>query len=391
MAFVEAYPTFIPDPHAAPYLLADLDTIRLRQAGVTADRTLKFTIEDTAGQTYELTEVYTPSAEGVVEINDVRELLLPYFNLMDDQRLARFDETVLADYYLPVRLTIAEYVGSVLNWSETYTVVYSGVCTPYLHTLSTDLVQRFLQRESECRVVPDQPCSVSFWRGEGYTSLLVKMLCFDQGVPTLHTVEDNVTAQHTMYCHHFTLASLAGLIDVDVKDVIYADFQIFDTSGEKPVLRDSVRYINDRRHRAQERTFAFIGPMGEPEYVAMTGREQREAQFEGTFLLEHNDYRKAYTRLRKIHTSYTGPLSEAGRDLVWDMAASPWVYTIEDGALVEVAITEVELTDSSPHDQPIGLSVKWRYTGEYRQRTFTRKPNTPHVGVFDKTFDETFE
>ena len=84
-------------------------------------------------------------------------------------------------------------------------------------------------------------------------------------------------------------------------------------------------------------------------------------------------------------------MSEGERLLMWDMVASPWVYVIEDGKLREVTITEVELNDTLPHREPVGYRVKWRYADERKQRTFSRKMVVPYTGIFDNTFDETFE
>lgn len=385
-----------PSPDGNTYLLADLRDIRL-YTNPNNDHTLMLTITDTDGQEHQLKETYTPTAYGLVIIQDVDKLLRPYFSLPADGQLSDFTRTALATFTKTVQLKIAEYAGSVPNWEYTFTVAYSDTPTPYLQTHHSDLVLHFLQRDNQTSTASNQPCSVSFWGGGDPAILKVKILAYFHGVPLLYDDLEYYPSQDALYTYHFTLQVLSRLatlqrpLGLNVEDIIYVDFQLFDNQGEAPVLRDSVRFMHDRGHRAYERTFAFIGPMGEPEFVAMTGRELREAEFEGTFLMEHHNYRKADTKLNKIHTSYTGPLTEGGRDLIWDMAASPWVYTIEAGQLVEVTITEVELTDSSPHTEPVGLTVKWRYADEYRQRTFKRTPHTPHLGVFDETFDETFE
>lgn len=385
-----------PVPDGKTFLLQDLDDIHiLAQEG---NHTIQLSITDTGGQTHTLIETYTATDEGIVVIRDVAELLLPYFDLTENNSFSGFATNGLKRYSTTVQLNIAESDGANVIWQHHYSVTYSNVPTQYLHTNHEELVQRFLQRDSTNTVTADQPCSVSFWRG-GPAQLTVKMLLSGTSFPSLVELQPIYPGSDRLCTYHFTLKYLCQQfinqyflpLPLDVKNLIYADFQLFDIQGEAPVLRDSVRFMHDRGHRAYERTFAFIGPMGEPEYITMTGKEGREAEFEGTFLMEHNDYRKAATKLNKIHTSCTGPITEGGRDLVWDMAASPWVYTIEDGQLVEVTITEVELTDSSPHTEPVGLTVKWRYADEYRQRTFKRTPHTPHLGVFDEIFDETFE
>ena len=272
-------------------------------------------------------------------------------------------------------------------------MAYSNAISGFLNTGSAagGVGSRFLSRCDLHTVTAWQPCAVSFF-GHGET-VKVKLLHYVDGIPELTDIaditEEEITAADSdnMQTFNFTLEALAEAAQIDVKDIIYADIQLFLNSAPM----DSVRFMHDTRHRAFERIFAFIGAMGEPEFVALTGTEQREAEFEGVFLMEHNDYRKADTTLRCIHTAHTGPLSEEERELLWDMTASPWVYVIENGQLREVTITEVELADSRPHREPIGFSVKWRYTAEKSQRTFSRTQNVPHTRIFDKTFDETFE
>ena len=383
----EAYPTFSPTTQPAPLLLADFDTISLSQLGYAASRTLEFAITDDHNVGHSLTETYFP-VDYETTIHDVRELLRPYFQRSDIAGLTDFSRTGLKnDTHQAVHLTIRQYDGPAVAWEQSYDIVYTDIPTGYIHTGIASMGSRFLLRDRLHKISADQPSSVSFFaHGE---VLKVKMYHYVNGTPELTDVADiSVDNSNLLKTYNFTLEDLASTLEIDVNDAIYVDIQLLLGQEEQ----DSVRFMHDRGHRVQRRTFAFIGAMGEPEFVAMTGRELREAEFEGTFLMEHNNYRKANTKLNKIHTSYTGPLTEGGRDLIWDMAASPWVYTIEDGQLVEVTITEVGLTDSSPHAEPIGLSVKWRYADEYLQRTFIRMSNTPHLaGVFDETFDETFE
>ena len=377
-----------------PYLLADLDKITVQWSDALRDWGLEFNITDDHDERYSIQERYAP-IDNIITIYDVCELLRPYFNLSDHPGLVGFDTLGLKSLANTRRVAVEITLSATttINLGE-YLVAYSNAPSGLQHTGSVatgGIGSRFLSRCNLLAVSSGHPGAVS-WFGHGET-LKVKLLHYVDGIPQLtdlaKVTEEEITAEDScnMQTYNFTLEDLAELAQIDVKDIIYADMQLFLNSAPM----DSVRFMHDTRHRAHERIFAFIGAMGEPEFVAMTGSEQREAEFEGVFLMEHNDYRKADTTLRCIHTAHTGALSEGERELLWDMAASPWVYVIENGELREVTITEVELTDSLPHREPTGFSVKWRYTTEKRQRTFSRTRNVPHIGIFDKTFDETFE
>lgn len=371
-----------------PCLLADLEKIGIQWTDRQQDWAVTYSITDDHGNIYSITEKYS-AIENKITIHDVNELLRPYFDLSDHPGLTGFSSPGLKSLS-DVRRVLFKIViyCSIKQECGTFRLAYSNASSGFLHTGTGDkgIGSRFLSRCDLQTVTAIQPCAVS-WFGHGET-LKVKLLHYVDGTYILTEVID-ITSEdsNNMQTYNFTLQDLAKMKGLDVKDIIYADVQLFLNSAPQ----DSIRFMHEPYHRAQERTFAFIGVMGEPEFVVLTGNEQREAEYEGMFLMEHNDYRKADTKLRQIHNSYTGALSEGERLLIWDMAASPWVYVIEDGQLREVTITEVELTDSLPHMEPVGYRVKWRYTDERKQRTFSRKITTQHVGIFDKTFDETFE
>lgn len=374
--------TVIPAPGTLmPYFLADFDKIDFTWEDTEQNRTVTFAITDDHGNTSSVSEKYY-AVNNKITVQDVSELLRPYFDLSDHPGLTGFATLglkSLAESRCVSVLTTLTGTNS-HTFQLPHTVVYSNAPTGVGQNGNYPgnaqfLKNRFLSRCDLHTVTANQPCAVSFF-ANGAERLVVKLQHYVDGdAVQTQVVSIDVTTNYNVNTYNFTLQQLATLANIDVEDVIFADVQLFLTSA----LGDSIRFMHEPRRRPQERTFAFIGAMGEPEFMVLTGQEGREADFEGVFLMEHNDYRKADTTLRLLHNSYTGPLSEGERLLMWDMAASPWVYVIEDGQLREVTITEVELTDSLPHREPIGYRVKWRYTSEREQRTFSRVQNIPNV------------
>ena len=358
-------------------LLADLEEVIAEWTNnIFNTWNIQFKITDDHGNISYVQEVYSP-IDFKIFIYDIYELLRSYFDLSDHPGLVGFGTTglkSLADSR-NVRWEI-DYVqpSSTLQDLGIYYVAYTNAPSGFLHsgTGESGIGSRFLSRCNLRTVTDAQPCAVSFF-GHGET-LKVKLLHYVGGIPQLTEVvsNDEIPATNNMQTYNFTLAALATAAEIDVKDIIYADVQMFLNSAPM----DSVRFMREPYHRVMERTFAFIGAMGEPEFVVLSGKEQREQEYDGVFLMEHKNYRKADTTLRQLHSSYTGALSEEERMLIWDMAASPWVYVIENGQLREVTIIEAELTDSLPHREPIGYRIKWRFADEMRQRTFDRVPNT---------------
>lgn len=372
-----------------PYLLADFISLLIQWNQKTTWR-IAFNITDDHGVATTFVETYSP-VDGKATVHNIHELLRPYFNIsdhpgltglntlglksLDSTRRVTLGMTIHTD---PVTSELEGWDGSVdISGSENKlsdrSFVYSNAPSGFTHAGNGDngIGSQFLSRCSLMSVPSEQPCAVS-WFGHGET-LKVKILHYVDGNPYLTTLPDIVSPDSdNMQTYNFTLQRLAELADIDVDDIIYVEAQMFLNSAQK----DSIRFMHDPRHRAYDCLFAFIGAMGEPEFFSTKGSEQREADFEGIFLMEHHDYRKSATTLRCTHTTFTGPLSEEERAMLWDMAASPWVYVIEDGRLREVTITEVEFTDSLPHREPVGYKVKWRYASELTQRTFSRKPVT---------------
>ena len=382
-------PVVTPSYSNAPYLLGDYDEMVIQWNTATSSWLLLFTVTDDHGEVTSFTETYAP-VDYKITVYDICELLRPYFNLSDHPGLLGFATTGLRslDNSRRVKLDLTiDSDSSIEGWDGVINIgesngstelsgryfAYTNAPSGFFHsgTDTNGIGSCFLSRCDLLVVTSGQPCAVS-WFGHGET-LKVKLRHYVDGIPQETALTDVISANtNNMQTYNFTLEALAEAAQIDVNDVIYADVQLFLNSARQ----DSVRFMHETRHRPLERTFAFIGAMGEPEFMVLTGQEGREAEFEGVFLMEHNDYRKADTTLRLSHNSYTGALSEGERQLIWDMAASPWVYVIENGQLREVTITEVELTDSLPHREPIGYRVKWRYTAEREQRTFRRQPNT---------------
>ena len=390
-------PILTPAADGKTYLLDDFGSVEVHFDDGVPTWYMTFYITDDHNNTNHVDEVYSPVNDRI-NINDIRELMRPYFDLSDHPGLVGFNNLGLKSLPNSRRVLLqvvmrhtsgSQNIGDwgVINLNDLYGendyqcgsfyMTYTNAPSGFRHTGTEEggIGSMFLSRYSLKTLAASQPCAVSFF-GHGET-LKITLLHYVNGIPQETVI--NSAAQNTgnMQTYNFTLQALADAAQIDVKDVICAKMELFLNSA--PL--DEICFMHEPKRRPFERTFAFIGAMGQPEFVALTGSEQREAEFEGVFLMEHDDYRKAETILRRLHTSYTGPLSEGERDTIWDMAASPWVYVIENGQLREVTITEVGLTDSSPHREPIGYYVKWRYTSELAQRTFKRDVEQQEVTV----------
>ena len=390
-------PVLTPAANGNTYLLDDFGSIEVHFDDGASTWHMIFNITDDHNNTKQIVEIYSPVNDRI-NILDIRELMRPYFDLSDHLGLLGFNSIGLTSLpnsrkvQLQVVMDCVSEPQNIGDWGVidlneiygdndyqcgTFYMTYTNAPSGFRHTGTGEggIGSMFLSRYSFKTLTASQPCAVSFF-GHGET-LKITLLHYVDGIPQEKVLNRVAADNNNMHVFNFTLQALATAAEIDVKNVICVNMELFLNSAPM----DKICFMHEPKHRPFERIFAFIGAMGQPEFVALTGTEQRDAEFEGVFLMEHNDYRKADTSLRRIHTSYTGPLNEGERDTIWDMAASPWVYVIENGQLREVTITEVELTDSSPHREPIGYNVKWRYTNELVQRTFSRLPNVEEVEV----------
>ena len=107
--------------------------------------------------------------------------------------------------------------------------------------------------------------------------------------------------------------------------------------------------------------FKFIGEIGTMEEIYFYGKREREGDFNATYVQAGQNYRKVHTDFSVKYKQYTGAISAEKRDLVYVMAKSPNVWVVENGSAVEVTIIDVDIAESEPHEQPIGLAITYRY------------------------------
>lgn len=112
---------------------------------------------------------------------------------------------------------------------------------------------------------------------------------------------------------------------------------------------------------------------------------------EGTWGTELLAYRKIFTRLDYVHESNTGYLGPDDRDAFEDLLRSPKVYLGSVAEENEVVITETEAEEVLPHAGPVNFRVKWKRVNASYRRFRSRAEVAAHAGVFDKSFDKSFE
>lgn len=151
-----------------------------------------------------------------------------------------------------------------------------------------------------------------------------------------------------------------AIYDSFERDVYFSIGPVTEQMEAEAIARQAE--VRPERLRRFYREFRFIGPTGLKEVMACTGSQEREGEYNPSYLNVGDDYRKVDTELVVRYKVFTGPLTAKQRDLFYFMAKSPWVWVIIDDHEVPVTILDVDVSEKEPHTQPIGLSLTYRFT-----------------------------
>lgn len=275
--------------------------------------------------------------------------------------------------------------------------LYSDVGTEGM--ANQGLSECFLTRYSRRRVLPGQPASLAFHL-DGRQSLVVGVAYMDGAGHAAYAswdvaldvgqLEDGV---ETYFVHKADCVTVTDRLNEETggewteDDLLWYTFTLRTDVGSE----DTVRFEVDHGVYAVTRVLLYQNCFGLPESMALHGAETVRAEMEGTWGTELLAYRKIFTRLDYVHESNTGYLGPDDRDAFEDLLRSPKVYLGSVAEENEVVITETEAEEVLPHAGPVNFRVKWKRVNASYRRFRSRAEVAAHAGVFDKSFDKSFE
>ena len=156
---------------------------------------------------------------------------------------------------------------------------------------------------------------------------------------------------------------------------------------------DTLEFEIDHGHRKLEQLVAFTNCWGMPEVESFTGSDARTTEVDGEYSWMDDAYVKTCGQEVTSHRLCAGSVTEAQRSSLRDLSSSPEVYLLRDGATScweRQTVTGIEMSDRRPRTQPQTAYVTLR-PSERHQEVVSRSVCPVVEGVFDETFDETFE
>lgn len=352
------------------YFLANVPDIELAVDGFIGTADLVVEIDNQEGTTNSVTEVYE-FIDGKTTVSGLRDMLSAYFEY-DTPQDDWLNGGVFASPKKSVLVDLKAYNNAQLLCTKELEVAFSNVIMPKDDYMQSSV---FLTRYNNVMVPLDGISVLNYIYNDAIDSMRAKVTFCKNGEN--HTIEESMilTAEKGAMVHYvFTWPAISDMLRrqepaCDISDIKYAEISLLGENGKL----DSVCFIPKQKTQKFMRSFAFIGAMGELEIMNFLACVAREGEKEDEYVQADDKFFKVTSNLNIIYKAYTGSLSNAERDLVYDLVTSKWVWLVDEGHLVPITILDCELEETEPHVEPTALAFKFRISDNYMQRVFRRK------------------
>lgn len=319
-----------------------------------------------------LSEGYYPDGQGNVTIGEIGELVNEHFTFpaLDGSETSVALPPMEVKMDFADSLTTAEYRLNVIHARhrvsfepQTDFVFYSRYKIKHLRQNSIDFLSFYVSDHTQVYL------DVTYLTDDGTVRKRVPLQTGDAG---------------TMTACNLSPVKVAGLAGVQADKILSYDARI--TNG---TLSDLVRYIVDRSSHREMHQFLYYNVFGLPESVSFSGLVQYAPALEGEIAEMVKKKRRISPRFEDIRTINTGYLDENKYKAVIDMLTSPaqrWYDT--QSTPMEILITDIDFTHTKMGNHRVNVNLTFR-PADRKHRVFDRFAFTG--GIFDYTFDKTFE
>ena len=374
----------------------DMGDIYLGHCG-TAPATIYFSIKARSGgnKLTELEEVYYPQGgDEHIIISGLGELAEPYFEWYDEEDLQQLFNPSQECRSLRTSVFI------------TMTVVQDGVTigTFYQQLFSANSRTKvypstynyFLSRFKTRTAYEDMPLIFGFI-GRGQT-LDCEVIYYDNsGDPQTQVLQLNVADtviaddySGDLSVNEYIPSDLANRCGVTVDKLVRITFRLHLDNR----IIDKLTYNFDHNYTMERTMFLYKNVFGVPEIIAMTGQNKRSSELDATYAWISRKYRKVSTDLMTQHTICSGYIDKVTHEAIKDAIKSDKAYIIENMRIADMAtITDIDLDYETPRTTPLAAYLTYRVADRV-QETFVREAmdgGEEEEGIFDLTFDDTFE
>lgn len=324
-------------------------------------------------------EVYTPNNKKEVVIRNLGDVLQAYFGKVEIPTL----DNAMRNLQMSVNISLND--GTAFSYAQRvfYSTIATGISVDLTYALFLTRYKKKKTSASRCELLLFYNNIQTIWLGVAY--LLDGEIHFNkyelyQCTGTHEGVSLNVSLKK--------IVSFLSEKDILVESDNLIYYEAY--SVVEDVVRDEVRFINDKRQFHQETHFLYYNCFGLPETITFTGQENRKIEPGITYGYLYDGYRQIDTLPVVSNQVYSGHITKEVAGCIEELLISDQKYLYADGAVgKEIVITEVGLEQDSLNSRPVSYSLTYRPTAlrhlEYKRIIYDSGR------VFDKTFDDTFD
>lgn len=196
--------------------------------------------------------------------------------------------------------------------------------------------------------------------------------------------DDIVSASPALMTVNTSLRRILGIAGLPAETIVYS-YDVWVTGSQAE--SNKYTYLVDRTPLRNQTYLVFINSFGVPETFTSTGQTINKKTNEVTLANIQTYYRKTQNKFISQKQCFSGYLSEREMEWIDDLLMSYAVglYTYHSGFSDEVTLVNIEKSDSM-NNELHAFSFEYRRANN-RHFVFSSAPN----GVFDETFDQTFD
>lgn len=321
-------------------------------------------------------EKYNPDIDGVVVVKALSKVFESYFEL------PLYEE--YKDCYIlnpvSVNFSFTDLSGST---DLSISVVFSKAGLDHLPGVHQLFYTRFKKKKTSVDMLE----FLTFFKIENM-SIVAGIAYFDSSKNARYKKVDislvsDLNCMCTCDVSPYKIAKTSG---ISVDSIIFYNITLLVSDYEM----DTVRYdIIDKKNYPSAVNFIYINPFGGFDSVSFLGSCDFIPELDGNISSFFGLSRRLDSRVKDVRKVYSGYIEQSTYNAVTDMLISEKVYTLNNGRLTEVVINDAELDHSKPTSEAWGISVS--YYPSKRDGYMFDKEHVVVTGIFDKTFDHTFD
>lgn len=379
------------------YFVLDVPDVRWTSA---ADgKSVRVTIVPENGESVQFTEDYTADADGAITLRGLAELIESYVKPCPTP--LRQDLVISHGVWLAT-VVRASFTAQLFD-EEGNTIAPNFHSYAYYASQRTKVTPGataiWLTRYTDRTISPVQPITLSVLMRSSLTARFVVESVSDGLISTATVAialpsSASVAGTPPAYAAvvHYTLADLASAAHVGASEIRRVVAELM--SGGSVV--DSVTYHIDHRHRPQLHIVAFTNCFGMLETEALSGSDERTTTMDAEYAWIDREYDKTNQALVTADRLCAGHISDAQRQSLQDLAASPEVYLCHDNGTDcwdKMTVVDLEMSDRRPRTSPQTAYVTLRRSARHQEvvdRTGSTDEGDHRDRIFDYTFDNTF-